>query len=218
MSSRAGVRSASFCTTSWEGKGVSGDISLNCVSTFAKVWNPRPGVERTRPSGGLPPRTEGRSVAERRPRRPQHGEEEGRAPGEEADAEADGARGHRVGGGAQVLRLWQGEDRRASQGARGRHEAGDVAQHGSRAAVDEAQQAARLRARGGPAQGLLLPHCLHHRDGELPAAGACATRPDAHVQGRRVLARLGRQSIDAPAAERRCRRVAVGAAARALGL
>ena len=54
------------------------------------------------------------------------------------------------------LTVWQGEARRASQDARGRHEAGDVAQHGTRAAVDEAQQAARLGARGGTGPGVDL--------------------------------------------------------------
>ena len=61
------------------------------------------------------------------------------------------------------LMVWQGEDRRASQGgARGRHEAGDAAQHGARAAVDEARQAARLCARGatGPGLDLDLDHAL----------------------------------------------------------
>jgi hypothetical protein len=55
------------------------------------------------------------------------------------------------------LTVWQGkEDRRASQGAHGRHEAGDAAQHGTRTAVDEAREAARLCARGGTGPGLDL--------------------------------------------------------------
>ena len=112
-----------------------------------------------------------RPAASGSPTRPPSGRARPQSPGKPPPPPYGGVWPH-----GDELMVWQGEQRCESQGARGRHEAGDAAQHGARAAVDAAQEAARLGACGGTGPGLDLGHVLGPR-----RAAAAAPSPPVQV-------------------------------------